>query len=593
MKINLYEKAKNLKQFALQKSTRAKYIILAGVMGVTGVYSLNKLIKESEEKPENQIGYTNINSVANLKVKDENFVILDIGDSKKEGVKRQDKKIEYCNKKDISLGLIVTPTSMLANDIYDDVELVKGIIAKNKVDLPIYFNIDKVIENNDIDNDTKIKIITMFLDKCSANGMYIGVYGKDTNLVYLKKYCKITEYDAYVVMDKEEIEYDGAYNLYQDEEGIIHSKNNLNLAEIIENKELNTKEKFVSDGAYVVKKSDDIIEIAMMYNISVNALLNYNDMKEENIKEGTVIRIPSSLNNIVPNTGNNSAELETPIRGCDISHFQKSVDWEQIKNNFDFIILKSNEGSLVDGMFEEHSINCALNNIPYGVYCFNARKGIDYTDNNIFEEALTEQAKKCLETIANKNIEYPVYFDLEVESEKEDIRKIYTKEQIGIMFDNWKRIMVDAGYTPGIYCNKSAYDYILSCYDTSDFEIWIASYPEAAKEKNLEDIQAPESNIVTYMGNNYETDIIQISDSAKNTGAPNARGFTDVDYSFKDYSKKSSKTENEYNFDIKEINRNNPIPIIIGTGLSLGAGTITLGYIIKRKKNKRRVKRKG
>ena len=83
------------------------------------------------------------------------------------------------------------------------------IVANYNIDFPVYLDINEIITNNDLNVEQKTKLITNFLEKCSANGMYVGIYGTDTNLCRVKNYCGISNYDAFLVMDKENIEYDG------------------------------------------------------------------------------------------------------------------------------------------------------------------------------------------------------------------------------------------------------------------------------------------------------------------------------------------------------------------------------------------------
>lgn len=586
---------KNFKEKAKYILTKTIPFALSGVLIVTsGTIIFNKLNKKNTPE-ENSIGYMDISSPINLKVKDYNFVILDIGDSKTTGVSVLEKKLKYCNEKNISTGIIVTPTSTISNDIYDNVELVKEIIDKYKIDFPVYFNIDPIIENNDIDSEIKTKVIRMFLDKCAANGMYVGVYGKDTNLVYLKKYCEIVEYDAFVIMDKDknEIEYDGVYNLYQNNEEKIISKTNM--ASIIEDKKLNNKHKFLSDGAYIVSSDDNLLEVAMRYNISVNALLDYNEIAEEDFKEGAIIRIPSSFECVMQSTATatNFKTLDEPILGCDMSYSQENINWNEIKENFEFVILRSSFGTMKDETFDKNAIECNINNIPFGIYCFNNCRGIEYNNEELFRKALNTQANSCLEIIANKNVTYPVYFDLEV-YDGEDIRQIYSREQIKIMLDLWYEKISASGYIPGLYCNRSTYEYISECYNTNNFEIWIAGGEYYDYEISFDQIEAPTEAFYEYNGQIYDNNMYQYYQYVTNAGASNHEGHLDINYSFVDYSQAlSNEDASQYTFQYKDIKRNTiEFPTNTIRGIAIGSGLLGLGYAIGRLSSIKTRKRK-
>ena len=77
----------------------------------------------------------------------------------------QNKKVKYCNKNDISLGIVISSDAVCENEIYDDVELVKQIISNYTVDMPVYLNIDKIIENTSINVEQKKKIDFRFFGK--------------------------------------------------------------------------------------------------------------------------------------------------------------------------------------------------------------------------------------------------------------------------------------------------------------------------------------------------------------------------------------------------------------------------------------------
>ena len=560
-----------MKDKKILKHKFKKYIAvgLISVLTLGGSKSLKQTSSTNSKEDLNTIGYTNIiPNFFNRKVNNNNFVILDIGDSLKTGTKDLEKKIEYCNNHDIALGLIVSPSSLLLSDIYDDIELVKGIIDKYKVSFPIYLNIDNIIENTTIDNDNKTKIIETFLNKCISNGICASVYGKDTNLVYLRKYCGLIINDSFLVMDNEDITYEGTYNVYKDLDG--NTKSKIDLEKIIMDNDLNNSNNFLSDGYYIVSDNDSLLDVSMKCNLSIDTLLEYNNISKEELESGMVLRIPSSYNEII--SASNIKEyslLEKPIRGCDLSELQNYIDWQAIKNNFDFVILRCQYGDYIDSSFNNNLANCNYNNIPVGVYCFNTYRGIDYKDNpEKFQEAILKQANLCVYNISNKNIIYPIYFDLEINS-NENISDIYSKDQIKIMLDTWKEKITDSGHIAGLYCSKSVYEYINSFYDTSNLSIWLAYYKDD-QELSLDQIEAPTNRSVSYNNKQYNFDIIQSYRYVTNAGASNDFGHLDINYSFIDYSKPINN--NKYSFSYKNIERKEPD--FLGASLLVGGGII-------------------
>ena len=71
---------------------------------------------------------------------------------------------------------------MTDTNIYKDIDYVKSVLKENDINLPVYMNINHIVENVNLNNNQKKELIVAFLEKCSSNGMYVGVSGTDTNL---------------------------------------------------------------------------------------------------------------------------------------------------------------------------------------------------------------------------------------------------------------------------------------------------------------------------------------------------------------------------------------------------------------------------
>ncbi len=77
------------------------------------------------------------------------------------------------------------------------------------------------------------------------------------------------------------------------------------------------------------------------------------------------------------------------IRGIDISHYQKSVNWKLVKQKNDFCILKATQGSsYIDPTFRTYWNNAQKNNIKTGAYHYfspniSASKQFENFKNNV------------------------------------------------------------------------------------------------------------------------------------------------------------------------------------------------------------------
>lgn len=607
---------KKKQQIKLSKQFIA--ILMAGAIVGTG-YGAYKLGSRNgareaqlEFADENEIGYDNINAIHNMSVNDKNFVILDIGDHDTVKTSFQNRKMTMCNEQDISLGIVISSDAKNECDIYNDVEYVKGIVKEYKIDFPVYLNIDKIINNKKLNNEMKTKIIKAFLDKCSANGIYVGMTGTDKNLCRVKEYCDITNYDAYVIMDSPEIKYDGSYIVYKDLKGNIRSKQDI--AEIITDRNLNNPESFQNDSVDVLNGEEQLLDIAMKYGMSSNDLLEFNEIKSGKIKDGTVIRIPCKIgkNTAVTETGEYTTEIvevDEMLVGCDISYCQASNnDWDQLKENFDFMILKCNQGTNVDPYFEVNAKNCTFSDIPMGVYCYNDYWRDDCGDDlELFRKKQEAQADQTIALLNNKKIDYPVYLDIEHTAMGSEH---LSKEQAKIMLDIWYEKISSAGYIPGVYYNKSTAQFMQSLiddYQISDkFEVWIAGGTQYNAKNDageyitysLDEVK-PSS---TLLNGDYGAHMCQSTSTCVGAGSGTALGYLDIDFSKVDYTKVpviSTEEMESYDddgiaFSIKEFKRvPKAVPIsLISIGVLGGAAIGVRVYNVEKLKRKKKGKTK-
>lgn len=572
----------------LKLNKKAIALLLTGTLALGGsavAYKNYKSAQETKPTIENQIGHSDINPIINFGLDEEDFVILDMGDHDSVRTHFDNVKAKYCNDHDITLGVIISSDSADESSIYDDVEYVKNLIRKYDINFPVYLDINRIIENDDLNNEMKTKLIKDFVEKCSANNIYVGLYGTDTNLTRVKKYCKITEYDAYLVMDDEQIKYDGSYNIYQDLSGNIRSSQDLST--VINRNNLNDKTRLLNDGTYEVGFEEDITDIALKYGMSVNELLQFNDLTRKDIVPGTYIRIPSIVDNVVAsNLDVTYQALTEPLRGCDLSYAQGSdIDWDKLQENFEFVIIRSSQGLSEDATFESNALNASQHNIPLGVYCYNNFTLKNCTDMEEFAENQRKQANYTLELLKNKRIDYPVYLDIEG-----SLSTSLDKDSVTTMLDTWSKTISSAGYEAGIYCNQSGYRFLQSQvdYDISEkMHVWIAGgdqYTGETRSLPLDTI-VPSASVKENVPN---ATIIQATDSATGAGAGNGQGHLDINYSYYDYTAKEIVGEQTIADQSKEFTRIDQT-LVGGAATAVGvaaAGAGIFGTLRKKKKNK-------
>lgn len=151
------------------------------------------------------------------------------------------------------------------------------------------------------------------------------------------------------------------------------------------------------------------------------------------------------------------------LKGIDVSVWNGTINWFQVKNEIDFAILRVGYGREVsqkDAKFEANYSGCKTNEIPVGGYWYNYAKTV---------EDAKREADACLKCLAGKTLDYPLWYDIEENS-------VFAtgKDNVSKIADTFCTILKEAGYKVGIY---SSY-YTFQTYFTEDvknkYDIWLA-----------------------------------------------------------------------------------------------------------------------
>ena len=115
---------------------------------------------------------------------------------------------------------------------------------------------------------------------------------------------------------------------------------------------------------------------------------------------------------------------------------------------------KFSEGTEIDSCFETNMAQASAFSIPAGVYCYNAYDMTNTTSMDDFLAKQKEQTNTVIRALENKNVEYPVYLDVELPSGA-NWEERFNTEYVSAMLNLWVERITQAGYTPGLYCNQS------------------------------------------------------------------------------------------------------------------------------------------
>ncbi len=477
-----------------------------------------------------------------------------------------DKKANDNTNSNVSYAVVLHTKACTLGEIYKDIDMIQAFLARHQVELPVYLSIDELMENKKLDTKQKEELVSAFIKKFDMSKGYLGISGKDSNLVKFNEYVMdITDYDTYVIQDSEEIKYTGSHNMIKYLDGSITASDWL--ANSIASKQLNKSENLVYSAVYTIQDNEDINSVALKFGLSVNDLKKYNNIKFKTPKSGDKILIPNLYVTVDPKT-NDRAFTYAVASGIDISLFQGITDWNVISKTSDFVILRASsaclskdDASLAPKLVEVNNLNK-----PFGLYfCI---EGNTVLATDAFEARFRANIAN-FEAICNANgininkDNIPLFIDFERFEANTDHLEIMRSAV---------RVANELGYSKvGLYANSSTTKRISQEYQSKGTSLanentilWLAggpnyltsSYVEAKRaernEENQERKANNESTIDTPLGQeigfaiedleeqentSFEgviPAIRQVGNYVNNTGAANSDGVADYNYLYSD-----------------------------------------------------------
>lgn len=166
------------------------------------------------------------------------------------------------------------------------------------------------------------------------------------------------------------------------------------------------------------------------------------------------------------------------LKGIDVSVYQGDIDWERVKPQIDFAILRIGLGDDIasqdDAKFERNYAECVRLGIPFAVYFFS------YAVKKAKVQSEIAHIKRLLN---GKKINAPVYIDVE-NTRGLDWRTISNAELLSIM-QEFNNQLNDLGYKMGIYSSRSAFwneKMTDKWYD--NISKWVAEYGDKVNNFN-------------------------------------------------------------------------------------------------------------
>ncbi len=168
--------------------------------------------------------------------------------------------------------------------------------------------------------------------------------------------------------------------------------------------------------------------------------------------------------------------MSVKLKGIDVCGYQGNIDFKKVKaSGVDFVIIKAGYSTSTVDTWEINFANAKNNGMKVGAYWYSYASSI--------EEGLDE-AKAFIAALKGKQLDFPVYLDLE-EAFQFDKGKSFCTELVEAFCGELEK----AGYYAGVYCSTYWFtnfvdkevrekrpawiaDYRNDCYYTGTYGIW-------------------------------------------------------------------------------------------------------------------------
>ena len=177
-------------------------------------------------------------------------------------------------------------------------------------------------------------------------------------------------------------------------------------------------------------------------------------------------------------SGSNYAQADSPIIGIDVSEFNGTIDWNQVKAagiSYAYIRVGYRGygyGSMVlDKQFYNNIKNASSVGMDIGLYF--------YTQAISTDEAI-EEANYVIDKIQGYTIKYPIVIDTEQADPSERSRDLSKESRTNIMKAFCDRV-TQAGYKGQIYASKCWFSERLNINDILNYDKWVAEYSSAER----------------------------------------------------------------------------------------------------------------
>lgn len=160
------------------------------------------------------------------------------------------------------------------------------------------------------------------------------------------------------------------------------------------------------------------------------------------------------------------------IFGVDVSKHNGDIDWETLKPNIDYAIIRIGYGDNIvsqdDEKWYRNANECTRLGIPFGVYIYS------YATSTA---QASSEADHVLRLIKGYNLKFPVYYDMEDAPTTGTVPASVKGDMAQTFCDK----IQNAGYKVGIYANTNWFNFYLTDARFNAWPKWVAQYNDVCK----------------------------------------------------------------------------------------------------------------
>lgn len=155
--------------------------------------------------------------------------------------------------------------------------------------------------------------------------------------------------------------------------------------------------------------------------------------------------------------------MSEKLKGIDVSGYQGNIDFGKVKaSGVDFVLVKAGYSTSTVPTWERNFANAKNNGLKVGAYWFSYALSI--------EEGIAE-AKAFIVALKGKQLDFPVYFDLECQQQFEKGKSFCTE-----LVEAFCGELEKAGYYAGVYCSTIPFTNFVDAGVREKRPAWIADY---------------------------------------------------------------------------------------------------------------------